>query len=382
MTTPATAPLLCELHAHSTWSDGVLSIPELVDLYGCFGFDVLCVTDHVNREDDPWLTPRERRLRRIKRKEEARAIYDAARRQGKLAGLLDQSRPNVFVQSVANIPPNAKVEVEIQYVETLKFEAGRYEFVFPMVVGPRYSPKHNPGAFQNPKYAAQGTRAGHDISLAVKLDAGLPVDAIDSTTHEVVVENRTAAGAFIKLRNQNEIPNKDFILRWDVTGRKINDALLTHRGHDGKGYFTFVLAPPDSPSREDVTPKELVFVIDTSGSISDHDLSDFFAEIHGLWKNGAQVTVIECDAAIHNTWEYRGKLPHAVGGRGGTSFDPAFAWLRAYRGASPFDGCIYLTDGVAPEPTIHPPCKLLWVILPGGTVGSHLKWGRAIKLPG
>ncbi len=203
----------------------------------------------------------------IKRKEEARAIYDAARRQGKLAGLLDQERPNVFVQSVANIPPNAKVEVEIQYVETLKFEAGRYEFVFPMVVGPRYSPKHNPGAFQNPTYAAQGTRAGHDIALSLKLDAGLPVDSIDSTTHEVIVENRTAAGAFIKLRNQNEIPNKDFILRWDVTGKKINDALLTHRGRDGQGYFTFVLAPPDQPAREDVTPKEIVFVIDTSGSM-------------------------------------------------------------------------------------------------------------------
>jgi len=204
---------------------------------------------------------------KMKRKEEARAIYDAARRQGKLAGLLSQSRPNVFVQSVANIPPNAKVEIEIQYVETLRFEAGRYEFVFPMAVGPRYSPKHNPGAFQNPKYAAQGVRAGHDISLTLKLDAGLPVDAIDSTTHEVVVENRTAAGAFIKLRNQNEIPNKDFILRWDVTGRKMNDALLTHRGRDGQGYFTFVLAPPDQPAREDITPKELVFVIDTSGSM-------------------------------------------------------------------------------------------------------------------
>jgi Ca-activated chloride channel family protein len=203
----------------------------------------------------------------IKRKEEARAIYDAARRQGKLAGLLDQSRPNVFVQSVANIPPNAKVEVEIQYVESLRYEAGRYEFVFPMVVGPRYSPKHNQGAFQNPVYAAQGTRAGHDISLSLKLDAGLPVDAVDSTTHEVTVENRTPTGAFIKLRNQNEIPNKDFILRWDVAGRKVNDALLSHRGRDGQGYFSFVLAPPDQPARQDIMPKELVFVIDTSGSM-------------------------------------------------------------------------------------------------------------------
>jgi Ca-activated chloride channel family protein len=195
----------------------------------------------------------------IKRKEEARAIYDAARRQGKLAGLLDQSRPNVFVQSVANIPPHAKVEVEIQYVETLQYEAGRYEFVFPMTVGPRYSPKHDPGAFRNPPYK----RGGHDLSLTVKIDAGLPVDLVESTTHEIVVENRT----FVKLRNMNEIPNKDFILRWDVAGKRVSDALLTHRGADGKGYFSYVLAPPEQPAREDITPKELVFVIDTSGSM-------------------------------------------------------------------------------------------------------------------
>jgi predicted metal-dependent phosphoesterase TrpH len=48
-------PLLCELHAHTTWSDGALSLRELVDLYGRTGFDVLCVTDHVNRTEDPWL---------------------------------------------------------------------------------------------------------------------------------------------------------------------------------------------------------------------------------------------------------------------------------------------------------------------------------------
>jgi hypothetical protein len=48
-------PLLCELHAHTRWSDGALAVPELVDLYGRDGFDVLCVTDHVNRTDDPWL---------------------------------------------------------------------------------------------------------------------------------------------------------------------------------------------------------------------------------------------------------------------------------------------------------------------------------------
>jgi Ca-activated chloride channel homolog len=204
---------------------------------------------------------------KIKRKEEARAIYEAARRSGQLAGLLDQDRPNVFVQSVANIPPNAKVEVEIQYVEALSYEAGRYQFVFPMVVGPRYNPKHNPNAFKNPVFAKQGTRAGHDISFNLHLDAGLPVELIDSSTHEITIDKSRPATPVVSLRNQKEIPNKDLILRWDVAGRKINDALLAHRGPDGNGFFTFLLAPPEQPAVEDITPKEIVFVIDTSGSM-------------------------------------------------------------------------------------------------------------------
>lgn len=127
--------------------------------------------------------------------------------------------------------------------------------------------------------------------------------------------------------------------------------------------------------------QHMAVVIDTSGSISDHDLSAFFAEIHGMWQRGAQVTVIECDAAIHNTWEYRGKLPAGVGGRGGTCFDPAFQWMREHHGAAPFDGCIFLTDGYAPQPTVKPPCKLIWCVLPGGSVGEHLVWGSVLQLP-
>lgn len=203
----------------------------------------------------------------ILKKEEARAIYNRARSQGKLAGLLDQQRPNVFLQSVANIPPGAKVEVEIEYVEALRFEAGRYEFAFPMTVGPRYNPAASPDAFQNPTYAAAGMRAGHDLSMKVRLDAGLVVSAIDSPTHEVVVSNRSDRAALIELRNQKEIPNKDFLLRWDVTGAKIGDAVLAHRAGNGPGHFTLVLAPPDAPARADRTPKELIFVIDTSGSM-------------------------------------------------------------------------------------------------------------------
>ncbi|MBM4051460.1 MAG: VWA domain-containing protein [Planctomycetes bacterium] len=70
----------------------------------------------------------------------ARAMYEAAREQGYVASLLEQERPNIFTQSVANIEPGARVDIEISYVETLVAKDGRYAFEYPTVVGPRYIP--------------------------------------------------------------------------------------------------------------------------------------------------------------------------------------------------------------------------------------------------
>lgn len=223
----------------------------------------------------------------IKRREEARAVYEAARNAGQVASLLDQERANIFTQSVANIRPGEKVTITISYVETLKYENGSYEFVFPMVVGPRYIPGDatgkQGGGFApdtskvpdasriTPMPAPAGMRAGHDISIEVALDAGVPIDSIKSTLHEIDSERLTAHSSRITLRNKNEIPNKDFILKYDVAGGKIEDALLTHRGNNG-GFFSFILQPPDRVTAEDVTPKEIVFVIDTSGSMQGYPL--------------------------------------------------------------------------------------------------------------
>jgi TonB family protein len=109
-------------------------------------------------------------------------------------------------------------------------------------------------------------RAGHDLSIEVALDAGLPVEELKSPTHEVDVERAGGARARVRLKNRATIPNKDFVFRYDVAGRRIGDALLTHRGVRD-GYFTLVLQPPERIAPEDVTPKELVFVLDTSGSM-------------------------------------------------------------------------------------------------------------------
>lgn len=205
---------------------------------------------------------------RIMKREEARRVYEAAKDEGKTASLLDQERPNIFTQAVANIPPGEKIFIEISYVETLKFEDGSYEFVFPMTVAPRYIPASvdaEDAEKISPPVAAM--RDGHDISIEVNLNAGVPVEQVRSNSHEIESLNLGASSAKITLRNEKTVPNKDFVLRYDVTGKRLEDAVLATRGANG-GFFSLILSPPERLSSEDVTPKEIVFVLDTSGSMS------------------------------------------------------------------------------------------------------------------
>jgi len=125
--------------------------------------------------------------------------------------------------------------------------------------------------------------------------------------------------------------------------------------------------------------QKIAVAIDTSGSISHDELTMFFNEIHSMWQNGAEIEVIECDAAVQKTYDYRGKFPEFVHGRGGTNFDPVFAYLNKNTNVL-YDGCIYLTDGYASAPEIKPRCKVFWVITPEGSLGTHLKFGRALQI--
>lgn len=211
----------------------------------------------------------------VKEREEARRIYERAKQAGQAASLLDQERPNIFTQSVANILPGARIDITISYVEYLDYEDGRYEYSFPMVVGPRYMPGAPSGtgttqapdaARISPPVTPEGTRAGHDIALSVTLDAGVPIQSLKSVQHEVETERPAAEKAVVKLRNQQEIPNRDFVLEYEVAQEKISDAVLTHVDARG-GFATLVLYPPKRVAPEQATPKEMYFVIDSSGSM-------------------------------------------------------------------------------------------------------------------
>ncbi|MBI4751097.1 MAG: TonB family protein [Acidobacteria bacterium] len=211
-------------------------------------------------------------------REEAARLFKQARDNGETAALLDQERSNVFTQSVTNIPPGATVVISISYVETLKYEDGEYEFVFPMTVGERYIRGQSPPDSETKGLAVTvpdaarvtpplSTRPGHDISLKLQIDAGVPIQSVVSPTHRVILDqSKTMSTAALHLKAEAEIPNKDFIVRCKVAGPAVTQGVLTHNGPLG-GYFTLMVQPPSEIREKDLTPKELVFVLDTSGSM-------------------------------------------------------------------------------------------------------------------
>lgn len=241
----------------------------------------------------------------IHEREEARKIYEAAKNQGHTAALLDQERPNIFTQSVANIPPGATVDVTLSVIELLKYEAGTYEFAFPTVVGPRYipgAPAGSAGKGQDPNagdpsvvnvsmqqdrgtmhdtdqvpdaskisppvagFHTPDAHAGHDFSMDINLVAGVPVGDVTSTSHKIFADRTGADSYHVKLADDVALPNKDFILKYNVAGPGIGDAVLTHSDKSG-GYFTLILQPPESVPDNRIVPREIIFVLDTSGSM-------------------------------------------------------------------------------------------------------------------
>ncbi|NES23011.1 MAG: after-VIT domain-containing protein [Symploca sp. SIO3E6] len=211
----------------------------------------------------------------IKKREEAQEIYEEARRQGRTAGLLEQERANIFTQSLANIKPGEEIDVTIRYTDSLKFESGDYEFVFPMVVGPRYIPGtaidssgdtvQVPDASRiTPPVLKPGTRSGHDIEVTVAIDAGVPIQNLRSPSHQIRTQ-RQGRTFLVQLGKEDTIPNKDLILRYQVAGKETQTTVLTQTDKQG-GHFAVYLIPALKYQPKEIVPKDVVFLMDTSGS--------------------------------------------------------------------------------------------------------------------
>jgi Ca-activated chloride channel family protein len=221
----------------------------------------------------------------IQRRDEARATYERAVQAGKRAGLIEQERPNLFTQSVGNIMPGDAIRIEISYVDILDYrDEGAFELVFPMVVGPRYIPGTTvagkagtgwapdtdavPDASRiTPPVLRPGERSGHYISLHVELDAAVEIHGVHSVSHAVDIETLSPSRRDIRLHPSDRIPNKDFILRYAVAGKAPEMALIPHHRAETGGYFTLIVLPQQTVTDAQAVPRDLIFVLDTSGSM-------------------------------------------------------------------------------------------------------------------
>lgn len=220
----------------------------------------------------------------IREKEAARKIYRQALQSGRRAALIEQRRPNIFTTSVANLAPNGTVEVEISYVQRIRYDQGRFELRFPMVVAPRYTPRDKvltvnaPGGTEQtvrgpapalPKSPVLHPDAGklNPVKLRVHLDAGVPLADLTSPHHRIVASDWRGGKSEIKLAKGVVPADRDFELVWTPqAGAKPTVALFREKLDDEDFILAMVLPPaPDqapAPSGRDV-----IFVLDKSGSM-------------------------------------------------------------------------------------------------------------------
>lgn len=253
---------------------------------------------------------------KIKEKEEAKTEYETAKSEGKSTSLMEQKRPNVFTMDVANIMPGDTVSIELHYTELITPRENIYEFVFPTVVGPRYAPpaaSDGTGSTEDnttsgstdsdsaggntasggnsssddddwvaSPYLESGTTPPGDYNITVKLSTGVPIAEVTCKSHAIQVDKSDASSAQITLADSDEYAgNRDFILKYRLTGEEIQSGLVLSGGQAEK-FFMLTIQPPERYEPENILPREYIFVLDVSGSMFGYPLDTAKALIRDL----------------------------------------------------------------------------------------------------
>jgi Ca-activated chloride channel family protein len=213
---------------------------------------------------------------KIKRREEALKLYEQAKAEGRKAGLVEQQRANLFRNNVANVGPGETVVVAIEFQAPIRQVDGRFSLRLPLVAGLRYVPPHTLTSAAARRDAAAVTapvahpsleRDLNPVSIAVELAPGFEPAGVSSPYHRIVVQPKGAGARLVRLAD-NQIPaNRDFELRWHAAGAAPVLGAFRQQ-HQGLDYVMAALTPPVQSGKGAIPPREMVFVIDNSGSMS------------------------------------------------------------------------------------------------------------------
>ena len=207
---------------------------------------------------------------KIEEKEKARKDYEKAKSEGKRASLLEQSRPNVFTMNVSNIMVNDTIIVELKYTELLVPEKGQYSFVYPTVVGPRYSNKSKANAddeFINTPYTKSREMPAYTFDFKATINSGIPIQNAVCNTHKMNIANPSLTKSEIKLdKADSNGGNRDVIINYSLQGNNIESGIMLYEGED-ENFFLMMVQPPKQVLKENIPPREYIFIVDVSGSM-------------------------------------------------------------------------------------------------------------------
>ncbi|MCA9564124.1 MAG: VWA domain-containing protein, partial [Myxococcales bacterium] len=226
----------------------------------------------------------DRRIRaEIQEREEARQTYEEARDRGETAALLEQERPDVFTQSIANIEPGHPVRVLIRYVEQVHYEDRAYHLDFPLTVGPRFAPGEPldqspsgtgvladtdvvPDAARiTPAVLPAGVDAPYEVDFHLLIEAPMTIRELTSTSHNIEADWLDEGTVEITLPDDQRQPDRDVVISYELASDDVEIGMLSHEDERG-GFFSLMIEPP-LDFRGEVRSRELVFVLDMSGSM-------------------------------------------------------------------------------------------------------------------
>ncbi len=211
----------------------------------------------------------------IMEKTAAKARYQQAKKQGKKASLVEQHRPNIFTNKIANIPAQSRVVVTLKFIMPVDFTDGKFNVRLPLALTQRYQPKSTkalPEPFKNSTtsspYHHNRSVARSQSSINIKLNSGLPITAITSDSHKIQTRalNSVQNAYFITLNKTSVIANKSFDLTWQLLASEQPQVSSFTEEVSGE-YYTLLTFFPPKTAAEHVIARDIIFIIDTSGSM-------------------------------------------------------------------------------------------------------------------